>query len=341
MKSETRVKFDQYLRQIETLNGTPSAEKKFTVTPSVQQTLENTMVEMSDFLQSINVVGVDEQSGEAIGLGPSGPIASTTNTATTDRAPVDPKSLTSNPYECTQTNFDTLIKYSTLDQWAKFPDFQIRLRNAVLQQMALDRIMIGFNGTSRAATSNKGSNPLLQDVNIGWLQKYRDNASARVMDEGDHAGAVRVGDASGRDYYNLDALVVDAVNNLVDPWYRERTDLVVVCGRSLMADKYFPLVNVVSSSRPPSEDLASQLVMSQVRLGNLQAVRVPYFPDNKLMITVLRNLSLYYQIGARRRTIVDNAKRDQIENYESSNEAYVVEDYGAGCVVENIVYTWS
>ena len=53
-------------------------------------------------------------------------------------------------------------------------------------------------------------------------------------------------------------------------------------------------------------------------------------------ITRLDNLSIYWQEGTRRRTIVDNAKRDRIENYESSNEAYVVEDHGAMAVVENI-----
>ena len=35
-------------------------------------------------------------------------------------------------------------------------------------------------------------------------------------------------------------------------------------------------------------------------------------------------------------TLIDNPKRDQIENYESSNDAYVVEDFGCGCVAENI-----
>ena len=36
------------------------------------------------------------------------------------------------------------------------------------------------------------------------------------------------------------------------------------------------------------------------------------------------------------RTILDNARRDRIENYESSNDAYVVEDLGCAALVENI-----
>ena len=38
------------------------------------------------------------------------------------------------------------IPYALLDQWAKFPDFEMRIRNHILLQQARDRIMIGFNG---------------------------------------------------------------------------------------------------------------------------------------------------------------------------------------------------
>jgi P2 family phage major capsid protein len=338
MRNETRVLFNAYLGQLATLNGIPDATKKFTVTPSVQQTLETKMQESSDFLSKINIVPVTDQKGEKLGLGIGGTIAGTTNTATTDRTPTDPSSLDNNGYECTQTNFDTALKYAKLDMWARFPDFQVRLRNAILQRQALDRMLIGFNGTSRAATSDRATNPLLQDVNIGWLEKYRLNAAARVMDEGGTAGAVRVGAAAGADYATLDALVFDAVNSLMDAWHQEDTELVVICGRQLLSDKYFPLVNQTQAN---TERLAADLIISQKRIGNLPAARVPGFPANALMVTRFDNLSIYFQEGARRRTVVDNAKRDQIENYESSNDAYVVEDFGAGCVVENIELAWA
>ncbi|MBZ0126824.1 MAG: phage major capsid protein, P2 family [Rhodocyclaceae bacterium] len=338
MRNETRIAYNAYLAQLAKLNGVPSAAEKFTIDPSIQQTLESKIQESSDFLQKINIVGVPEQSGEKLGLGVSGPIAGTTDTAAQDRATSDLSAMDANGYVCTQTNFDSHIGYAKLDMWAKFPDFQTRLRDSILRRQALDRIMIGFNGTSRAVTSNKVANPLLQDVNKGWLQKYRENAAARVMDQGANAGAVRVGEAAGRDYYNLDALVFDAVNNLIEPWYREDTELVVILGRDLLADKYFPLIN---AANPPTEKLAADLIVSQKRVGGLQAMRAPFVPAGTLMITRLDNLSIYWQEGARRRTVVDNAKRDRIENYESSNEAYVIEDYGCGGVVENITFAWA
>lgn len=346
MRNETRQLYNAMTAHIAALSGVSSAAEKFTVEPSVQQTLENKIQETSEFLKKINIIGVTEQSGAKLGLGIGGPIAGTTDTTQYDRATKDPATLDENGYMCTQTNFDTHITYAKLDAWAKFPDFQIRVRDAIIQRQALDRIMIGFNGTSRAATSNATTNPLLQDVNKGWLQKYREFASPRVMDEGANTGQIRVGkkaesgqpgNASDGDYLNLDALVMDAVANLIDPWHRDDTNLVAILGRDLLHDKYFPLVN---SPNAPTEQLALDTIVSQKRIGGLQAVRVPFIPANAILITRLDNLSLYYQEGGRRRAIVDNAKRDRIENYESSNDAYVVEDYGCGCLIENITLSW-
>ena len=332
MRNETRRLYNAYLDQVAKLNGVESAAEKFTVEPSVQQTLETKIQESSEFLGRVNMVGVAEQMGDKIGLGVSGPIASTTNTTTTDRATRDVTVMDEQGYVCTQTNFDTHLTYAKIDAWAKFQDFQTRIRDAILRRQALDRIMIGFNGTSRQATSDFGTNQLLQDVNIGWLQKYRTHASDRVLAEVVAAsGKVTVGDTG--DYKNLDALVFDAINNMIEPWYQEDGGLVAIMSRDLLADKYFPLIN---TANPPSEQAALDMVISQKRVGGVQAVRVPYMPAGKIFITSLENLSIYWQEGARRRTVVDNAKRDRIENYESSNEAYVIEDYGFGCLVENI-----
>lgn len=268
MRNDTRKLYNAMTAQIASLSGVDTAAEKFTVEPSVQQTLETRIQESSDFLKKINFIGVTEQAGAKLGLGIGGPVAGTTDTTAQDRVTKDPTALDESGYLCTQTNFDTHITYSKLDAWAKFPDFQTRFRDAVVKRQALDRIMIGFNGTSRAATSNASTSPLLQDVNKGWLQKYREFAAARVMAEGANTGELRVGTAAGRDYFNLDALVMDAVANLIDPWHRDDTELVAILGRDLMHDKYFPLVN---ASNAPTEQLALDTIVSQKRIGGLQA----------------------------------------------------------------------
>lgn len=339
MKKKTRFAFNAYLQQLARLNGVEVEElsSKFTVEPSVQQTLEDHIQQSAAFLMLINITPVTEQSGQLLGLGVGSTIAGTTDTTTKEREPTDPTLMEDVEYKCEQTNFDTVLTYAKLDLWAKFQDFQVRIRNAIVKRQALDRIMIGFNGVKRAKTSNRAENQLLQDVNKGWLQKIREDAPDHVMgsktaeDGTTTAEPVKVG--PGGKYVNLDAVVMDAVNELIDVEYQDDDELVVVCGRELLSDKYFPLVN---KEQDNSEKIAADMIISQKRMGGLQAVRAPFFPANALLITRLDNLSIYWQEDTRRRSVIDNPKRDRIENFESVNEAYVVEDYRCAALVENI-----
>ncbi len=332
MKNDTRLAYNEYLAQQVKLNAVPSATESFTVAPSVQQRLETKIQESSAFLKRINIIGVRDMQGEKLGLGISGTIASRTDTSGAgERATQDATTLSNQRYDCKQTNYDTHIRYATLDAWTKFPDFQARVRDVVLQRCALDRMLIGFNGTSAAATTNRAANPLLQDVNIGWLSQIATNAAARVMAQGAVANKVTYG--VGADYKNLDALVYDAYHSLLDPWHVDDPQLVAIVGRDLLHDKLFPLVE---DNNAPTERLAADIVISQRRLGGLQAMAVPYFPAGTLLVTRLDNLSIYYQDSARRRAVIDKPSRDRIEFYESSNDAFVVEDYGQCAVVKNI-----
>ncbi|EME1730595.1 phage major capsid protein, P2 family [Cronobacter sakazakii] len=339
MKKKTRFAFNAYLQQLAKLNGIDVNDigSKYTAEPSIAQTLETKIQESSAFLTRINIVPVDEQSGERLGLGIGSTVAGTTDTTKKEREPTDPTYIDGEGYKCTQTNFDTALGYEKLDLWAKFEDFQIRIRDAIIKRQALDRIMIGFNGERREKTSDRLTYPLLQDVNIGWLEKIRREAPVRVLsrivgsDGTVVSQTVRIG--KGGDFKNLDALVMGAVSEKIEPWYQDDTELVVICGRSLMADKYFPIVN---RDQPNSEALAADLIISQKRIGGLPAVQAPFFPANAILITRLDNLSIYWQDGTRRRAVIDNPKRDRIENFESVNEAYVIEDYDCVALIENI-----
>lgn len=345
MRNETRLVFTALAAQIALLNGVASATEKFNVAPSVQQTLESAMQESSAFLKAINLIGVDEQTGEALLAGVNGPIASRTNTAAGNRRnPADVSQLAKDEYACKQTNFDTAFPYALLDAWAKFKDFQVRLSNAIIERQSLDRVMIGFNGISVAVTTNRGANPLLQDVNKGWLQKIREGAADRVMDEGNVPGKVTVGatkvikvagvdtEISG-DYQTLDGLVFDAIQ-MLDPWHRSRPDLVVLVSRDLMHEKLLKAVEKGATSN--QEENAAQEIVSRARLGGVPVVDAPFFPEGTVMVTFLKNLSIYWQEGGRRRHLKDEPEFDRIADYQSSNDAYVIEDFGAVALVEKI-----
>lgn len=92
MKKNTRFAFNAYLQQLARLNGVAVEElsSKFTVEPSVQQTLEDQIQQSAAFLTLINVTPVTEQSGQLLGLGVGSTIAGTTDTTAKEREPVDP-----------------------------------------------------------------------------------------------------------------------------------------------------------------------------------------------------------------------------------------------------------
>ncbi len=333
MRNETRIKFNGYLEQVAKLNGITSAIVKFNVLPSVQQSLETAIQESADFLKQINILPVTDQEGEAIQVGVNGPIAGRTNTSGGSRRnPRERSALSKDVYSCKQTDFDSAFPYAQIDAWARFPDFQTRLTAAIAHQQALDRIMIGFNGTSAAATTDIAANPLLQDVNIGWLQKIRTGAPDRVMGEAvADSGKVTIG-ATG-DYKTLDGLVYDAVQ-MLEPWHRKHPDLVVLVSRDLLHGKLLKAVEKGGDSN--EEELAADEIIAKARLAGLRIVDAPFFPDGTVLVTALRNLSIYWQEGARRRHVKEEPEYNRIADYQSSNDAYVIEDFGLVALVENI-----
>ena len=366
MRNETRVLFNAYVSQIALLNSVADATTKFSVDPVVEQRLETKMRESSEFLTAINVVPVIDQTGQTLGIGTTRTIAGRTDTSGAgERAATDPTGNSEiNTYFCRQTNFDWALRYALLDAWRHRPDYETKLRDAILQQQARDRIMIGFNGTSAAATTNRGANPMLQDVNIGWLENIRTRAPAQVFNDGsltvysngtNNAGLKKIyvkpgvelfdanaaynatgGSASAvADYSSLDALVLDA-KRMLPEWHRGNTDLVVIVGHDLVDDKYFTIAQTTGATATEVE-ATDRIIRSDKQIGGLPAVRVPFFPATSILITTLANLSIYYQEGTRRRQLADEPKKDRIANYESVNEDYVVEDYELAVLVENIV----
>lgn len=365
MRNETRAFFNAYVSQIALLNGVSDATTKFNVDPVVEQRLEERIKESSEFLQLINISPVTQQAGETLGLGTTRTLAGRTDTSSSGRRnPTDPTgSAKVNEYFCKQTNFDWSLRYALLDAWRHRKEFQTLIRDAILKQQARDRIMIGWNGTSAAATTDRATNTLLQDVNIGWLKKIRDNAEEQVFDDGNltvysngtnNPGVKKIyvkpgvqlfdpnaaynatgGSANAAaDYASLDALVLDA-KRLLPEWHRGDTELVVIVGHDLVDDKYFTIAQETGATATEVE-ATDRILRSSKTIGGLPAVRVPFFPANAILITRLDNLSIYWQEETRRRYLKDEPEADRIANYESVNEAYVVEDYELVVLVENI-----
>lgn len=312
--------------------GVTLVTKQFSVDPSIAQELNEAITAKADFLELINVVPVTEIKGEKVFLGTNGPVTGRTNTKKNDREAKDASGLTNDQYELFSTESDVGLPYAKIDAWAKFPDFHQRYSAAVQRQIALDRIMVGFHGTHAAEQTDLNLFPMLQDVNKGWLQQLREQAPHQVLKEG-VAGSGKVTLGESGDYANLDALVLDTMQ-LVDERVRGGGDLIAIIGSDLLAADKAKLYSKQAGT--PTEKERIELAQVISTYGSLAAYSVPHFPVNAVLVTSFDNLSIYYQDSSWRKQSVDNPKRSRVEDYNSRNEGYVIEQLEKAGFIENV-----
>ncbi len=311
--------------------GVELPSKMFSVEPSIAQELNEAITAKSDFLQRINVMPVTEIKGEKVFLGVSGPVTGRTNTKTTDREAKDASALDNSTYELSSTESDVGLPYAKIDAWAKFPDFHQKYSAAVQKQIALDRIMVGFHGVKAAEQTDIDAYPMLQDVNKGWLQQLREQAPQQVLKEGNIPGKVTMG--PNGDYANLDALVHDT-KQMVDERLRDGGDLVAIIGSDLLAADKAKLYAKQGDTPTEKERIEDAQVIATY--GGLPSFSVPFFPVNGVLVTSWDNLSIYFQDSSWRKQTVDNPKRSRVEDYNSRNEGYVIEQLEKIALTENV-----
>lgn len=331
LSQAARLKFSALAVAIATTYGVESVREEFNVTPTHAQTLNEKITHSSAFLSRINVIPVSEIKGEKVMLGTSGTVTGRTDTSNADRVARNVLGLDGQGYELFETHSDVALKYASIDAWAKFPNFPQRYSAAVQKQIALDRIMIGWNGTSVAATTDRTANPLLQDVNKGWLQIAREQAPEQVLAQGAKvAGKIQIG-ATG-DYANLDALVHD-VSLMIDEEFRDGGDLIAIVGRELLAHDKAKLY--AAQGDTPTEKERIEMAQVIATYGGLPTFTCPHFPGKGVVVTSWDNLSIYFQDTSWRRHIQENPKRSQVEDYNSRNEGYVIEQLGKFAAIES------
>jgi len=311
--------------------GVENPTRQFAVEPSITQELNDAITARADFLERINIVLVNEVKGEKVFIGVNGPVTGRTDTKTKDREAKDASGLDNTLYELQDTHSDVGLPYSKIDAWAKFPDFADRYSAAVQKRIAQDRIIIGFHGTHVAVDTDPVAYPKLQDVNKGWLQQARELIPQQVLKEGAVAGKVTLG--AGGDYANLDALVHDT-KQMVDENLREDGDLIAIIGSDLLAADKAKLYAKQGDTPTEKERIESMQVIATY--GGLPSFSVPNFPVNAVLVTSWDNLSIYVQGSSWRKQTVDNPKRSRVEDYNSRNEGYVIEQLEKFALTENV-----
>lgn len=321
--------------------GRQRLDKAFAApTPAIEQKLVEKITESSELLSAINTPVVSVENQEKVIVNPVSSVSSRVDTNTEDRVPL----LLTNPdgskFTMTSVNNDYAVKYSTLNNWSKFPDFEQRVLGTMRSAIAISKVKCAWNGTSVAVKSDRIANPLGEDVSIGFLQRLREyrNGSMVVVD-GATSGQIKIGGPEA-DFPSVDAMCFALLNLIPE---HLRIGLTVYLGSELRFYNGAEILSETSLKATERAALNDQLTNRTYGTLSLPPTSfLSFFPVRGVFIGSARNLSLYTQDGSTRQRMIDNPKRDQYEYYNTVNEAFVIEDEDQTAMAEhkNIVL-WS
>lgn len=317
------------------LNGgtqLPTNEGEFT--PSKEILLLLDVAKLNQFLSLVNMYTRQQKQGGSFRIGPQG-----RNTRTNDTKAGDERRLgqtqppTLNEYQMVKQHFDWMMHDDDISDMSEFPNWRQAYRQAMLTAYGNDIQVCGFHGVEYQRTSNLSDNPLLEDVNKGWLQLMRERNASNIH-TGNENGEVHIG--KDGHYANLDHFVQDLYQGI--PQHKRSPGMTAVVGEDLIAHaeaSYFS-----EQGMTPTEKGKLSLKTIMGIYGGLEAIKASYFPLNMIMITPLKrngnghaNLSMYTQRGSMKRAIEYKNEKEALIDWNKSYRAYHIED------IEQIVMT--
>lgn len=321
--------FKAYCKEIAKGYDTDSTVEFFDVTPPKESKLHQAIVRGSEFLQKINVIEVDQVTGQAVFIG-----SDQLSTGRVENGRFDGQTPEIDGYEYTLYPTDTIIQMTWVRQAAWINSgsqgqFNQLVNGYTNKQIAADIVKVGWNGEKAEKVSDPVENPLGQDVNEGWHARVkRLKPDCVVMDDGaggqiyvdfdglrDDTGALR------SHYKTLDAMASDLINNYIAAHNVDASDLVVLVGRELIAAAQYKLY---SEADKPSEQIDAQRLEKSI--AGRPAYVPSHFPGKRMVVTSFANLSVYTQRGTKRRKVKDNDDKARAESTYWRMEGYMVED---------------
>lgn len=281
--------------------------------------------ESIEMLKHINIFHVESPEGVSASLSSSSRLASRVDTEKTGRKAREAL-VHGQKYHCEKTDYDLLAPYRLLDLWATngTKDFNKKLDALFYNLLGEDMLTIGWYGVEAAKTTNIEKNPMLQDVNIGWLHKIRTQAPERVTDYFQVE----------KSYSGIECAVNHALG-LMDKSHKHDNKNVVILDPDLLSE------DLKDKSKSADEKTLQELVLSRIlttgKIAGLPFYKAPSFPAGKILVTKLENLSIYIQ--GQRRFFRDEPHLDQIAQYFSQAESYVVEDYSHCGLINNLEFS--
>lgn len=277
------------------------------------------------FLSMVSVIPVTDSKGDIVMLHAPTSVASRTDTSgSAERVAQVVGHKTARTYEVTQTNYDVGLRYSDVDAWRRFSDYDKRILSMIYRRIGLDQLTVGWYGQNCAATTNRTTYPLLQDVNYGWLYDLYTNQPENYI-KAEEGQKLKLG--KGGDWQNLDHLVFE-LYSLIPEENRTGGEIALV-GRQIVAWESGKIF--AEHGQTPSEK--TKFAALSKTYGGLPAMTPACFPDKGVLVTDPKNLQIYVQENSLRRQLIDNPRKDQVEHYQSQNECYRIGDLEAAAAV--------
>ena len=224
LNNRARDLLDKYSAGMAQQFGARDTSRYFSLNDPQENALRLALLESVEFLNMITCLDVDQLSGQVISVG-----SSVLHTGRSENGRfIRQVGVDGNDYSLVETDSCAALRWDLLSVWANAGKDENEFYNLVqaftTQAFALDMLRIGFNGKSRAKTTDPETNPNGEDVNVGWHERMKTLLGGnQIMTD-----AVVLDEAG--DYKSLDAMASDLINAKIPAQFRNDPRLVVLVG---------------------------------------------------------------------------------------------------------------
>lgn len=284
LNNRARDLLDKYSAGMAQQFGARDTSRYFSLNDPQENALRLALLESVEFLNMITCLDVDQLSGQVISVG-----SSVLHTGRSENGRfIRQVGVDGNDYSLVETDSCAALRWDLLSVWANAGKDENEFYNLVqaftTQVFALDMLRIGFNGKSRAKTTDPVANPNGEDVNIGWHERMKTLLGGnQIMTDPvvlDEAG----------DYKSLDAMASDLINAKIPAQFRNDPRLVVLVGADLVAAEQYRLYQAADR---PTEKIAAQMLGSTI--AGRQAIIPPFMPGNRPGVDRHNGLCIFFE----------------------------------------------
>lgn len=221
-------------------------------------------------------------------------------------------------YRLADTETCASVSYADLTALLNFAGTELfvkTIQDIFRQNILLDILRTGFNGTHAAVNTDPDKYPMGQDINTGWHETARKyNSGSQIITDNFTLGA-------GGDFSNLDELAQHVINEKIPQPLRERPDLVVMVGYELAAHDRARLFNEADK-----KVTLSGMERMQSQVAGRFAFIPPMMPGKRLTVTTLANLQVMTGIRTLRFKVGWNDDTRTFDHYYIRAEGYALGD---------------